>query len=72
MLMRVAQTALMPSPRCLDSPPAGMMQLHHRESVVQFVKEVRTEPAPNPLKERRPGRLDAHALERVIILARSP
>ena len=41
MLMRMDQPRLMPSPRCLDSPPAGMMQLRHRESVVQFVKEVR-------------------------------
>ena len=41
MLMRMAQPALMPSPRCLDSPPAGMMQLCHRESVVQFINEVR-------------------------------
>ena len=39
-LMRVAQPALMPSPRCLDSPPPGMMQLCHRESVVQFINEV--------------------------------
>jgi len=40
MLMRLAQSALMPDPCCLDAPPAGMMQLCHRESVVQFVKEV--------------------------------
>jgi len=40
MLMRVAQPALMPSPYCLDSPPLGMMQLCHRESVVQFINEV--------------------------------
>jgi len=40
MLMRMAQPALMPSPRCLDSAPAGMMQLCHRESVVQFINEV--------------------------------
>ena len=44
MLMRVAQTALMPSPRCLDSPPAGMMQLRHRKSVVRFISEVRCAP----------------------------
>jgi len=40
MLMRVAQPALMPDPRCLDSPPPGMMQVCHRESVVQFINEV--------------------------------
>jgi hypothetical protein len=40
MLMRMAQPALMPSPHCLDSPPPGMMQLCHRESVVQFINEV--------------------------------
>jgi len=40
MLMRMAQPALMPNPRCLDSAPAGMMQLCHRESVVQFINEV--------------------------------
>ena len=47
MLMRMAQPALMPNPRCLDSAPAGMMQLCHRESVVQFINEVRC-PAPPP------------------------
>jgi hypothetical protein len=41
MLMRMAQPAMMPSPHCLDSAPAGMMQLCHRESVVQFINEVR-------------------------------
>jgi len=40
MLMRLAQPALQPSPRCLDSPPVGMMQLCHRESVIQFISEV--------------------------------
>jgi len=40
MLMRMAQPALMPNPRCLDSPPPGMMQLCHRENVVQFINEV--------------------------------
>ena len=59
MLMRVAQPALMPSPRCLDSPPPGMMQLCHRESVVQFINEVRC-PSPTP----QPGR----ALERVLFV----
>ena len=39
MLMRMAQPALMPNPRCLDSPPPGMMQLCHRENVVQFINE---------------------------------
>lgn len=39
-IMRLAQSPLQPSPRCLDSPPAGMMQLCHRESVVQFINEV--------------------------------
>mmetsp|Transcript_8131 Transcript_8131/g.16314 ORF Transcript_8131/g.16314 Transcript_8131/m.16314 type:complete len:318 (-) Transcript_8131:320-1273(-) len=39
-LMRRSQQALMPSPSCLDSPPQGMMQLCHRESVVQFINEV--------------------------------
>ena len=48
-LMRVAQPALMPSPRCLDSPPLGMMQLCHRESVVQFINEV---PSPWPHSPR--------------------
>ena len=52
-LMRVAQPALMPSPRCLDSPPLGMMQLCHRESVVQFINEVHCSqaqyPAPRPV-----------------------
>ena len=42
--MRVTQLALMPSPRCLDSPPAGMMQLRHRKSVVRFISEVRCAP----------------------------
>ena len=41
MLMRMAQVALMPDPHYLDSPPPGMMQLCHRESVVQFINEVR-------------------------------
>ena len=41
MLMHMAQPALMPNPRCLDSPPPGMMQLCHRENVVQFINEVR-------------------------------
>jgi hypothetical protein len=48
MLMRMAQPALMPSPRCLDSAPAGMMQLCHRESVVQFINEVRCPWPPLP------------------------
>ena len=48
MLMRMAQPALMPSPRCLDSAPAGMMQLCHRESVVQFINEVRRLCSPEP------------------------
>ena len=52
MLMRMAQPALMPNPRCLDSPPPGMMQLCHRESVVQFINEVRCpwphSPRPRP------------------------
>jgi hypothetical protein len=39
-LMRMAQGSLQPSPRCLDHPPPGMMQLCHRESVVQFINEV--------------------------------
>ena len=46
-LMRMAQAALMPDPHCLDSPPPGMMQLCHRESVVQFINEVRLLP-PSP------------------------
>ena len=41
MLMRMSQPAMMPSPHCLDAAPAGMMQLCHRESVVQFINEVR-------------------------------
>ena len=41
MRMRTAQPSLMPDPRCLDAPPPGMMQLCHRESVVQFINEVR-------------------------------
>ena len=41
MLMRMCQPAMMPSPHCLDAAPAGMMQLCHRESVVQFINEVR-------------------------------
>ena len=45
-LMRMAQGSLQPSPRCLDHPPPGMMQLCHRESVVQFINEV---PSPPPL-----------------------
>ena len=49
MLMRMAQPALMPNPRCLDSAPAGMMQLCHRESVVQFINEVRCPAPPPPL-----------------------
>ena len=40
MLMRMSQPAMMPSPHCLDAAPAGMMQLCHRESVVQFINEV--------------------------------
>ena len=47
MLMRMAQAALMPDPHYLDSPPPGMMQLCHRESVVQFINEVRLLP-PSP------------------------
>ena len=47
-LMRMAQAALMPDPHYLDSPPPGMMQLCHRESVVQFINEVRLLP-PFPL-----------------------
>ena len=47
MLMRMAQAALMPDPHYLDSPPPGMMQLCHRESVVQFINEVRLD-CPRP------------------------
>ena len=47
MLMRMAQAALMPDPHYLDAPPPGMMQLCHRESVVQFINEVRLLP-PSP------------------------
>ena len=54
MLMRMAQPALMPSPRCLDSAPAGMMQLCHRESVVQFINEVRCS-RPYPPSPRAPS-----------------
>ena len=39
-LMQQAQPMLQPSPRCLDSSPAGAMQRCHRESVVQFINEV--------------------------------
>ena len=39
-LMQQAQPALQPSPRCLDSSPAGTMQRCHREHVVQFINEV--------------------------------
>ena len=39
-LMQQAQLTLQPSPRCLDSSPAGGMQRCHRESVVQFINEV--------------------------------
>ena len=39
-LMRMAAPALMPSPNCLVSAPTTCMQLHHRESVVQFINEV--------------------------------
>ena len=42
MLMRMAQAALMPDPHYLDAPPPGMMQLCHRESVVQFINDVRS------------------------------
>ena len=45
-LMRAAQPALMPDPHYLDKPPPGMMQLCHRESVVQFINEVREAPSP--------------------------
>ena len=56
-LMRMAQGSLQPSPRCLDHPPPGMMQLCHRESVVQFINEVPSPPpAPNP-RSRRPARV---------------
>ena len=48
MRMRTAQPSLMPDPRCLDAPPPGMMQLHHRESVVQFINEVPHTPRPTP------------------------
>ena len=48
-LMCVAQADLRPDPRCLDGAPAGAMQLVHRESVVQFINEVRARaPAPAP------------------------
>lgn len=47
MLMRMAQAALMPDPHYLDAPPPGMMQLCHRESVVQFINDVRLLP-PSP------------------------
>ena len=47
-LMRMAQGSLQPSPRCLDHPPPGMMQLCHRESVVQFINEVRCPRPPAP------------------------
>ena len=40
-LMCLAQADLRPDPRCLDGAPAGAMQLVHRESVVQFINEVR-------------------------------
>jgi hypothetical protein len=39
-LMRMEAPALMASPDCLDSAPNTCMQLHHRESVVQFINEV--------------------------------
>jgi hypothetical protein len=54
MLMRMAQPALMPNPRYLDSPPPGMMQLCHRESVVQFINEVRCS-RPYPPSPRAPS-----------------
>ena len=54
MLMRVAQPALMPDPRCLDSPPPGMMQVCHRESVVQLINEVR---CPSPTSRPRHPRV---------------
>ena len=50
MLMRMAQPALMPDPRCLDSPPPGTMQLRHRESVVQFINEVRCPTPRSPAR----------------------
>ena len=40
MLMRLSEPSLQADPRCLDNPLAGMMQLCHRESVVQFINEV--------------------------------
>ena len=48
-LMRMAAPALMPSPHCLDSPPTTCMQLHHRESVVQFINEVCSSQRPRPV-----------------------
>ena len=48
MQMRLAQVALMPDPHYLDKPPLGMMQLCHRESVVQFINEVRCPRPPAP------------------------
>ena len=55
-LMRMAQGSLQPSPRCLDHPPPGMMQLCHRESVVQFINEVRPRlcSRPRPAHASRP------------------
>ena len=52
-LMRAAQPALMPDPHYLDKPPPGMMELCHRESVVQFINEVREAPSPTPHALRR-------------------
>ena len=57
-LMCVAQADLRPDPRCLDGAPAGAMQLVHRESVVQFINEVRARallpPPPRPAHASRP------------------
>ena len=71
-LMRMAQGSLQPSPRCLDHPPPGMMQLCHRESVVQFINEVPSPPpAPNP-RSRRPARVPMAPLSLPPPLTRPP
>ena len=38
--MRTAQGGKLPGPYLDVAAPAGMMQLRHRESVVQFINEV--------------------------------
>ena len=61
-LMQLAQPTLQPSPRCLDAPPAGAMQRCHRESVVQFINEVRQSAGTAHPPTRRPCPRGPHPL----------